>query len=181
MLQITIPGRESFNEMTQEFFKFPDTTLKLEHSLLSISKWESKWKKPFLKETDQKTLEETTDYIRCMTLNQGVDPRVYYCLTAQNQKDIQDYIGDKKTATWFSKTKMRGGAGETVTSELIYYWMIALGIPFECEKWHLSRLLTLIEICNRKNAPAQKMSRRDLYAQNRSLNAARRKAHHSKG
>ena len=172
MLTITIPARELFDDRTNEFVYTKDQTLQLEHSLVSISKWESKWHKPFLtKET--KTEEEMRDYIRCMTITQNVDPSVYLGLSRNNLVQIKQYIDDTMTATTFND-KNKKQSRQVITSELIYYWMVSLNIPFECQKWHLNRLLTLIHICDIKNTPAKKMSRRDVMSRNASLNAARR-------
>lgn len=177
MLQITVPAVEGFDENTQEFINMKEQTLQLEHSLISLSKWESNWRKPFLVKT-QKTYEETVDYIRCMTLNKNVDPEVYFHLTNENIIMVNQYIEAPMTATTFSKKTQQQSGREIVTAELIYYWMIALNIPFECQRWHLNRLLTLIEVCNIKNEPPKKMSRRELLNRNAALNAARRKKHH---
>jgi len=155
MLTITIPAREMFDERTQTFSTTKEQTLQLEHSLVSLSKWESKWCKPFLSK-DEKTAEETIDYIKCMTITQNVDPDVYNRLTNANIKMINDYIEAPMTATTFSDNKQGGGGKEIITSELIYYWMIALTIPMECQKWHLNRLLTLVRVCNIKNTPPRK-------------------------
>ena len=181
MLQIVVPGKEMINEDTYEFISTKETVLRLEHSLVSISKWESKWKKPFLDNKTKKTYEESIDYIRCMTLNQNIDPLIYYNLTADNFKKINEYIDSERTATWFREDSVKKPNFEIVTSELIYYWMTAHNIPFECQKWHLSRLLTLIRICNIKNSSEKKMSKAATLSRNRSLNAARRKAMHTKG
>lgn len=180
MLSLTIPSMEYFDEKTNTFLTIPGGTIRLEHSLVAISKWEAKWKKPFLGK-DDKTKEEMLDYIRCMTITQNVNPNIYNNLTDENIKMISAYIDDPMTATWFSEKQPAGGNGEIVTSELIYYWMIAQQIPIEFQKWHLNRLLTLIRVCSIKNTPAKKMPKRDVYARNASLNAARRKALHSKG
>ena len=181
MLQITIPSRELWDESTNEFVITKEQTLQLEHSLISISKWESKWQKAFLTK-QEKTHEETIDYVKCMTLNQNVDPNVYNYLTNDNIRQINAYIDSPMTATYFSEEKGgRGGRGEQITSELIYYWMIALQIPFECQKWHLNRLLTLIRVCNIKNQPPKKRSRREIMSRNAALNAARRKQLNTKG
>lgn len=174
MLEITIPETEQWDELKQEFVCTKEQTLQLEHSLVSLSKWESKWCKPFLSKED-KTFEETIDYIRCMTLNRHVPDEVYGCLTRSNIKQINEYISAPMTATWFNKDATGRGSREQITSELIYYWMIALNIPFECQKWHLNRLLTLIRVCNLKNQPSKKMSRREIMSRNAALNAARRK------
>lgn len=179
MLKITIPAAEMFDERTQEFVTVKEQTIQLEHSLVSLSKWESKWRKPFLSKTE-KTTEETIDYIKCMTITQNVKPEVYNCLTSAIISQINDYIGSPMTATTFSKENGRPGR-EIITSELIYYWMIALNIPSEYQKWHLNRLLTLIRVCNIKNQPQKKMGRRELASRNSALNAARRKQLNTRG
>ena len=180
MLKITIPGQELWDEGKEEFVSTKGTTLQLEHSLVSLSKWESKWCKPFLSK-QEKTTEETIDYIRCMTLTQNVDPEVYNFLTDDNIRDVNAYIEAPMTATWFSNSNTGKQNREQITAELVYYWMIALNIPFECQKWHLNRLLTLIRVCEVKNSPPKKMSRRELLNRNAALNAARRKQLNSKG
>lgn len=175
MLRITVPiSPEGWDEVKGEFVEPKTQTLQLEHSLVSLSKWESKWCKPFLS-SNEKTAEETLDYIKCMTLTQNVDPDVYNHLTAKNIEEINQYIYAPMTATTFSEDKRGKGSREVVTSELVYYWMIALNIPFECQKWHLNRLLTLIRVCNIKNTPPKKMSKRDIMSRNAALNEARRK------
>lgn len=179
MLKITIPATEYFNEKTQEFCYIKEQTLSLEHSLVSISKWESKWNKPFISK-DPMTLEETIDYIKCMTITQNVNPLVYQSITQEIMEEIQKYIELPMTATWFSDNG-RDTNREVITSEIIYYWMIALNIPFECQKWHINRLLTLIKVCNIKNAPPKKMSKREILDRNRRLNAMRKKRMHTKG
>lgn len=181
MLLITIPEEESWDDEKEEFvITRKAISLQLEHSLVSLSKWESKWCKAFLSK-NAKTEEEILDYIKCMTITQNVAPETYNYLTRDNVKDIQDYIDAPMTATSFSEDKNSSRSRETVTAELIYYWMIALNIPFECQKWHLNRLLTLIKVCNIKNAPPKKRSKRDLMRRNASLNAARRQQMNSKG
>lgn len=180
MLQITVPASEMFDESKQEFVSVKEQTLQLEHSLVSLSKWEAKWNKAFLSKAE-KTFEETIDYIRCMTINR-VDPEVYSRLTTENIVEINDYIAAPMTATHVSNfDNGPKGRGETVTSELIYYWMIALNIPFECQKWHINRLLTLIKVCEIKNRPPKKRSRRDIMTRNAALNAQRRKQLNTKG
>lgn len=180
MLTITIPATELFNDKTQEFISTPEKTIQLEHSLVSLSKWESKWNKPFLSK-EQKTTEETIDYIKCMTITQNVDPNIYNSLTNKNIEEINSYIDKPMTATTFSNNSSTSRSREVITSELIYYWMIALNIPMECQKWHLNRLLTLIRVCNIKNTPPKKMSRREIMSRNSALNAARRKQLNSNG
>lgn len=176
MLTIKIKGREEFNNATQEFIQTKDTILTLEHSLVSVSKWEAKYHKPFLGK-DKKTYEETIDYIKCMTITQNVDPAVYRLLTKENMDEINEYIVNPMTATWFNEQKKYAKKNsEQITSELIYYWMVALEIPWEAQKWHLNRLLVLIRICNNKNQPSKKMGKRETMSRNAALNAARRKS-----
>ena len=183
MLTITIPeqDKEYLDESTSSFvhIKYAKQTLQLEHSLISLSKWEAKWCKPFLSK-EEKTKEETLDYVRCMTINQNVDPNVYNGIDNEIMKKIKDYIDAPMTATWFRKEEQRPNR-KVITSELIYYWMIAQNIPFECEKWHLNRLFTLLKICGEKNKPQKKMSKKEAAAQQRSLNAQRKRAKHTKG
>lgn len=175
MLQITVPiSPEGWDEERQEFVDPQVKTLQLEHSLVSISKWESKWHKAFLSKKD-KTEEEIFDYIKCMTLTQNVDPSVYDHLTVDNVNQIKAYIEDPMTATVINTNSSDKPNKETVTSELIYYWMIALNIPSEYQKWHINRLLKLIEVCNVKNSPPKKRSKSDIMRSNAALNAARRK------
>lgn len=180
MLQINVPAREFYDEVNERFINVKETALTLEHSLVSLSKWEQKWCKPFLGK-DDKTNEEILDYIKCMTLTQNVDPNVYLALSNENITMIREYIDNPHTATTIKENPNAPKSHEIVTSELIYYWMIALNIPFECQKWHLNRLLTLIKVCNIKNAPPKKMSQHQLLSRNAALNAARRQKLHSKG
>ena len=181
MLQITVPiSPEIWDEKNEEFIEPKTASLQLEHSLVSISKWESKWHKPFLSK-EPKTVEETIDYIKCMTLTQNVKSEVYDHLSKENIEEINAYIDDPKTATTFSKDRKSARSREIITSELIYYWMIALSIPFECQKWHLNRLLTLIRVCEVKNTPGKKMSQREVLNQYAAINAANRKRFNTKG
>ena len=180
MLSVRIPGAEWFDDRTQTFEKTKTWELQLEHSLVSVAKWEAKWGKPFLSH-EQKTQEQCADYIRCMTITPNVDPKVYEIIPAEVYTEVNKYIDAPMTATWFND-KGRGPKNrEVITSEIIYYWMISLGIPFECQKWHLNRLITLIRVCNVKSEPGKKMARKDLFAQNRSLNALRRQRFGTKG
>ena len=180
MLVLKIPEQEYFDQATNEFVSCKACTLKLEHSLVSISKWESKWKKPFLTDKEKSTA-EFIDYIRCMTINQDVPDEVYKLMGYDNVRKIEEYIMDPATATTVSdRRKSKGGKPEIPTSELIYYWMVSNGIPFECEKWRLNRLLTLIKVCNAKGNP-QQMSKAEIYAMNAALNNSRRAARGSKG
>ena len=180
MLQITLPAVEQWDERNGRFVNSKEQTLQLEHSLVSLSKWESKWNKAFFSK-QEKTLEETLDYIRCMTITQNVDPDTYNRLTNEHIRLINEYIEAPMTATYFSEGQKGRSNNEQVTSELIYYWMIALNIPFECQKWHLNRLLTLVRVCNVKNQPPKKMSKREIMNRNRALNAARRKQLNTSG
>ena len=179
MLKITIPTIEQYDEVLNEFITSKEQSLQLEHSLVSLSKWESKWKKPFLTR-DEKTIEETIDYIKCMTITQNVPDSIYNGITNDNIVNVRAYIEDDMTATKFSNQKKTINR-EVITAEIIYYWMVALNIPFECQKWHLNRLLTLVNVCNLKNTPPKKMSRRELMSRNASLNAARKQSHNTKG
>lgn len=183
MLQIKVPiTAEQWNEETQEFIEPKYKVLQLEHSLVSLSKWESKWHKAFLS-NKEKTDEELLDYVKDMTITQNVEPEVYEHLTAGNYKEINDYIGDPMSATFISDNGQTGsgGAKEIVTSELIYYWMIALNIPVKFEKWHLNRLITLIRVCELKTSPPKKRSRGEIMRQNAILNAARKKQLNTNG
>ena len=180
MLQITIPQTELWDESKQEFVSLKEQTLQLEHSLVSLSKWESKWNKSFLS-SREKSYEETIDYIKCMTLTPNVKPEVYRGLTKSNIEQINKYIEAPMTATSFVEDKRGTGSRATITSELIYYWMIALNIPFECQKWHLNRLLTLIRVCEIKSQPPKKMSNREIMNRNSSLNSARKKQLNTRG
>lgn len=182
MLYITIPGVEEWDEVNEQFIATKDQTLQLEHSLVSISKWESKWHKPFMSETQTRTTEETIDYIRCMTITQNVDSEIYNYITNEIIEQVNNYISDPMTATWFTDDKMPSRRNsEAVTSELIYYWMTSFNIPIKCEKWHLNRLMTLIRICNIKSQPPKKMSGRETSRQYAAMNKARRKRLNSRG
>lgn len=180
MLRITIPAVEQWDEIKQEFIQTKEQTLQLEHSLVSLSKWESKWNKPFLSK-EAKTHEETLDYIKCMTISQNVNPDVYTFLTSEHIEQINKYIEAPMTATTFVEDKNGKRNREIITAELIYYWMIALTIPFECQKWHLNRLLTLIRVCNIKNAPPKKMGKKATASHYAQLNAARRQQMNTRG
>lgn len=180
MLQIEIPYQEFYNEVTGEFDYVEPCTLNLEHSLISLSKWESKWKKPFMTEQGY-TRDEIVDYIRCMTLNQKVDPKVYHTLTQNDIAKVKNYITDPSTATKvYDYRPNKGQKREIYTSEVIYSQMISLGIPFCCEKWHLNRLLMLIKVCSVRGTDLQ-MSQAAIFSQNKELNAMRRAAMHSNG
>lgn len=181
MLQISVPmGPEGWDDEKEEFIEPKTKELQLEHSLISISKWESKWHKAFLTKND-KTEEELLDYIKCMTLTPNIDPDIYDHLTESNIRSIKDYIDDPMSATTVPKLPNNTSRKETVTSELIYYWMVALNIPQEYQKWHLNRLLKLIEVCNFKNTPHKPRSQSEIMRSNAALNKARKKKFGSRG
>ena len=182
MLHISVPAHEFYDESLEEFVEVKEQTLIMEHSLISISKWEAKWKKPYLSK-EKKTPEETLDYLRCMTVNPSkVSPLVYRALTSENMEEIANYINDPMTATTIHEIPGAPHKNQVVTSEIIYYWMIAQNIPTEYEKWHLNRLMTLIRVCAIKNDPnPKKMSRSAIARQNRAINAARRAKYGTKG
>ena len=181
MLQISVPiSPEGWDERKQEFVEPKYQVLTLEHSLVSISKWESKWCKAFFSKRE-KTTEETVDYIKCMTLTQNVNPEVYEHITRKNIEEIYAYINAPMTATTFRDDPNNKGPKEIITSELIYFWMISFGIPVEFQKWHLNRLLTLIRVFNVKNQPSKKMSTGEIMRNNAALNAARRKHLNTRG
>lgn len=186
MLTIIIPPCEEkveWDEKKQEFHDisaFKGCTLNLEHSLISIKNWEAKWHVPFTT-TKDKTEEQAIHYIKCMTINKDAPEEAYTHLTVKNIQDISDYINDPMTATTINNINKKKGSREIVTAELVYYWMIALQIPFECQKWHFNQLMTLIEVCNVKNSPPKKMSKSEIIDRNRALNQARRAKYNTKG
>lgn len=181
MLKITIPETELWDEKTETFVKIEPKELILEHSLESLSEWESKWCKPFYS-NKEKTDEENIDYIKCMTINEDVDDFSYLCLTEENIKRIKQYIDAPMTATTFrGENEQKHNRSEVMTNEIIYYYMITLNIPFECQKWHLNRLLTLIRVCTIKSKPPKKMSQSEIMRRNSALNEARRKKFRTNG
>lgn len=195
MLKLTVAGEQSWNPRTEEFEYTKPVELRLEHSLLSLAKWESKWHVPFLTSSGNMTREQQLDYIRCMTVTQGTDPAVYRKLTREQLTAINEYMDDPMTATWFAgepkpnepkdkrtaRPKRRPPRGETTTAEVLYAQMFALGIPKECEKWHLNRLLTLIRVGQEMNAPQKKMTPGERMSQQRALNAQRKAKMHTRG
>lgn len=185
MLKITVTAKEGFNNKTNEFVTLDhDVTICLEHSLVSISKWESKWHKPFLSK-DQKTNEEVIDYVRCMTITQNVPPNTYYLLSQQNLKEINSYIENPMTATTFTNNatgKPASSNKEIITSEVLYYWMSKYNLPYKFETWHLNRLITLIRVCSvKEGSSTNKMSKRETAMSNKAINDARRKQYNTKG
>lgn len=179
LLKITGSIPELYDEVSWTFIPPRDFNIQIEHSLISLSKWESKWCKPFLSKTP-KTLEESIDYIKCMTITQNVDDDVYTYISDENIALINGYIDLPMTATTFPKESGPPNR-DIVTSELIYYWMVSMNIPFECQKWHLNKLLTLIKVCSIKNSTPKKSSRREIMSRNAAINAARRQALNTKG
>lgn len=176
MYTLHVAKSEYYDSNTNEFFETPEKDLELEHSLLSISKWEAKWHRAFLSEQQgPKTREELLDYIRCMTLTKNIDPIVYSGITDKQIKDVMDYAGDSMTATTFKNTRRGRASSGFITNEVLYWQMCQYGIPFECQKWHLNRLLTLIRVCNEKGEPPQKMSQKDVLRQYAGANAKRRR------
>lgn len=173
MLKIIVPSTELFNDETQTFHNEEAFELELEHSLVSLSKWESIYLKPFLS-TEDKTPQEVFGYVEAMIVSPKFPPGVFQRLSQENLNAINAYIESKQSATTFGRMPERKGRGEVITAELVYYWMVAFNIPFECERWHLNRLFALIRICNLKNSKPKKMSRHELAARNRELNAERR-------
>ena len=178
-IEISIPETRLWDPVKEEFLYVKSQKLLLEHSLLSISKWEAKWKKPYL--NSDKTPIEVIDYIRCMTLTKNVDPNVYYAIPATELEKLQNYIVDPMTATTITNHEQKRPGREVITAEILYWQMAQLNIDLEWEKRHLNRLITLIQVCAIKSQPPKKMSKRDIARQNKALNAARRKQHHTRG
>lgn len=175
MLRLELEAYENYNATTNEFTTTKPLTINLEHSLVSVSKWESKWNKPFLSK-DPKTSQEALDYIKCMAVGQSIDDKTLERFTDKHITQINDYIEASMTATIIQNSHQKNPPRrEIITSEIIYYWMITHNIPFECEKWHLNRLLTLINVCNIKSSPPKPMSKSEIARRNAEINAARRK------
>lgn len=178
MLTVTIPSKEFFDNATGLFHYTKEKTIVLEHSLVSLSKWESKWGKPF-NDGKPKTIEEIVDYIRCMTITQNVSNDTYDGITQEILEKVNSYIDEPMTATTFrsinKNDKQKKVGKDIITAEIIYYWMFSYNIPLECQKWHLNKLLTLIRVFNVKNTPQKKMSNKDAIKHNRALNNARKK------
>lgn len=175
MLTLNVPMTEGFDDEKQEFVVVDSFKLELEHSLVSLSKWESKHEKPFLSQTE-KTEEESLDYLRCMVLGEPVPEDVWLSLKPEHYNEINTYVNAKMTATWFNEKPNEKPNAEVITAELIYYWLVSLQIPFECQYWHLERLITLVKVCNLKNQPEKKLSPQEARQRHRDLNAQRRRA-----
>lgn len=180
MLQIRIGQDEYYDEEKNQFITLKPTMVRLEHSLRSLAKWESKWKRAFLSNKGM-TQEENIDYIRCMEVTGQIDPSVFDYITPEQQKIVNDYINDKMTATTINRRGPKKPSRDIITAEIIYFWMIQNGIPMECEKWHLNRLLTLIEVCSIKGGPNKKMSPKEQMAEQRAINAARKAQYKTRG
>lgn len=184
MLQVIVHSSEHYDEANNEFIEIKEQTLQLEHSLISISKWESIWNTSFLNH-DNFTNEEFISYVKCMNISKAVDDKVYRSLNSKNIKQIRDYMNASMTATWFSNegpdNVKKGKNREIITSEIIYYLMITYQIPFECQKWHINRLLTLIKVCSVKSQDSKKMGKRETMKKNAALNSARRSKYNTKG
>lgn len=180
MLKLIINQKDYYDELTSEFVKLNGQTIELEHSLLSLSKWESIYQIPFLG-PEPKTSEQVMTYIKCMVLTPDVDESIFQHFTQEDLDKIDKYINSKESATTFGIMPQQKGPGEVITSELIYYWMVAFNIPFECEKWHINRLFSLVRICNIKNSKPKKMSRHEIAEQNRALNEQRKKQYNTTG
>lgn len=181
MLEINVPTVELYDENSGQFINIRGQTLKLEHSLISLAKWESIWKKAFLVPKQNMSPGETISYLKCMTITQNVNPVIFDEIYRTRIKEVFEYIEDPTSATTFRKEKAKWINREIITAEIIYYWMTAFNIPFSCEKWHLNRLLTLINVCNVKNQPKKKISRSELLRRNHSLNSARRQTLNTPG
>ena len=180
MLRLTLLGAEFYDENKEEFITIGYVEIQLEHSLVSLSKWESKFQRPFLN-TEDKSPEELFYYIEAMIISPIYPVDIRTRFSQDNINQINKYIESKESATTFGVMPERRGRGEVITSELIYYWMVAFQIPFECEYWHLNRLFALIRICNIKNSKPKKMSRNEIASRNRELNAIRRAQYNTNG
>ena len=184
MLRLQIPKQEFWDPIKEKFITISEVTVELEHSLYTVSLWESKWHIPFHDDRNEKTFEQNIDYIRCMCQTPNVDPAVFNYITEENAKSITDYISDSATATWFNDNTKRSGKREIITAEIIYYWMTAYNLPESYQHWHLNKLMTLLRVCAEKNNPdsaKKKKATGQLAAQRRALNAARRKKFNTRG
>lgn len=179
MLSLNVPLSEKFDEESNTFIVDDFYTLKLEHSLISLSKWEQKFEKPFLS-NDEKTTNEALTYIKMMAFEE-IPEEIFDKLTQENYQAISEYINAKSTATWFRETNNTPRNREIVTSEIIYFWMTTLGIDMACENWHLNRLFTLIRVVSEKNKPTKKLSRQEIAERNRELNEKRKAQYNTRG
>lgn len=182
MLRLVIPAVEQWDDAKQEFVSDDEVVLELEHTLVSLSKWEAIWEKPFLG-SQEKTPEELLGYVQAMSKSPEIPPEVLARLTEKQVEEINTYITAKMSATWFNRSADGApkNTRETITAELVYYWMIALNIPIEFQNWHLNRLFTLIEVCNQKNSPPKKTDRKTMVSERKRLNALRRAEANSTG
>jgi hypothetical protein len=180
VLIIDVTLREGYDEKKKEFVPIESFTLEMQHSLATLSKWESFFEKPFLS-GKEKTVEETMWYVRAMVMSPNVPPEVFLKLSRENFEEINEYINASMTATTFHEATNQAHSSEIITAEIIYYWMISLNIWIDCENWHINRLLALIKVCNLKNAPPKKMTRDEMLAQRRALNDRRRAKTGSRG
>ena len=173
MFTLHIPIEERFNEETNEFTS-ETLAVELEHSLASISKWESKWELSFLS-TEDKTPEQLVGYLHDMCRTPNVPEDIFFRMTPQNNEDLNKYLQSKMTATWFSDEPQNPTKRDIITAEIIYNWMIVFNIPFEFEHRHLNQLLTLIRVCHKKSESPKKQSRSEQLARHRALNEERRR------
>lgn len=179
MLEITVPENEIYNSTTNTFVTVPSCVITLEHSLISVAKWESKWRIPYLS-AKKRTGRQELDYIRCMAVGPVKDKHVFEVLSAENISQIREYIDEPMTATTFTKSE-RPASKDVVTSEVLYCRMFANNIPMECQKWHLNRLLTLIRVCDASAGPRQKMTKRQTATRYAEQNALRRAKYNTRG
>jgi hypothetical protein len=180
MLTIIVGATDVYDEASGTFGDQGGVELQLEHSLVSLSKWESIHEKPFLGK-DDKTPEEIISYVECMVVGEIPQVKIFHQLSEENVNQINEYIDRKMTATWFSERTRSPAVAEIITSELVYYWMTAFNIPWEAQYWHLNRLFTLIRVCNTKQEKPKKMSQGEIARRNRELNAQRRAQLGTKG
>lgn len=182
MLQITVPKTEIFNENTNQFLWIPETTIQMEHSLVSLSKWEEKHHKAYLDPKLQHSATEILDYFKCMTITKNVKDSVFLALSQRNIEEISSYINDPMTATTFNEmATTKKHSSKFITSEYLYFCMFSLGVPIECEKWHINRLMTLLKIFEEENKPQKKRSEAETLNYYAKLNAERKRKWHTKG
>lgn len=182
MLKITVPGGRHWDPIMEQFFYTRETVLTLEHSLVSIKKWEERWKVCYLNKHRKKTDAELIDYIRCMTITQNVNPLVYYALSDDNISDVVKYIQDPHTATYYVDFEQEAESkGELLTAEVLYYYMIKLQIPIEFQKWHLNSLIALLKVFDKKETPPKKLSESEARARHASINERNRALFNTKG